>query len=55
MGHCEKKAHMNMCQIVSCYRATAVYVYKQKIIANGDKEREITDCYFHCVCKLMFK
>ena len=44
IGHCEKKVHMSMCQILNGYRDRAVWIYTFKSIANGNKEREITYC-----------
>ena len=44
ISHCEEKVHTNMCLILNDYQDRSVWIYTQKRIVNGEKEREITYC-----------
>jgi hypothetical protein len=55
IGHCEKKNYMNVCLILISYQDRAVSIYKYKSIVNGNKEREITFCWFNFNFNLRIK
>ena len=43
-GHCERKVYMSMCLILNGYRNRAIRMYRCKLIANANEEREIAYC-----------
>jgi hypothetical protein len=44
VGHCERKAYVNVFLILNIYRNTAVSFCKNKGLVNGNKETVITNC-----------
>jgi hypothetical protein len=55
IGHCERKVHTNICLILKGYRDRVVWAYKYKSILNGNKQRDITYCWFYFHFNLLFR